>query len=230
MIRRSYLIIGCGRFGSRAVREILTRNPLSEITVVDKSSKALRKVHTLPVHRIISDGLTHLDRFLSEGLSADYVIPAVPFHLAFEFLLLRLKAFGARRGKVPLLPALPNPMRGTTGDLYTSFADFLCPEDCPEPARHCTITNKRRSKPLYTRLAELHGPFGSRVFRSEQICPGVGGFQLQALGDLLQEIENEIPSRRIGLTLISTSCRCHGVTSALTWKRRDQRVSTDGWS
>lgn len=220
MKTRSYLIIGCGRFGSRAAKEILRRNPLSKITVVDKSSKALRKVYPLPVWTVIGDGRPYLDQFLSEGLSADYIIPAVPFHLAFEFILWRLKAFGARKGKVPPLPTLPNPIAGKTGDLYSSFADFLCPEHCPEPSQYCTVTGKRRSKPLYKLLMEFQSELQSKVIRSEQLGPGVGGFRLEALLALTKEIEERMTSQQSGLILISTACRCHGVTSALSWKRQ----------
>lgn len=216
---RSYLIIGCGHFGSRAAGELLKKNPLSKITVIDKSSRALRKVSALPVETALSDGRSPLDRFLPEGLSVDYIIPAVPFHLAFEFILLRLRALGARRGKVSTPPSLPNPISGKKGDLYTSFANFLCPEDCPEPARHCTVTGKRRPKPLYKMLMELHGPFDSKVIRSEQLGPGVGGFRRVVLLEALMEIKQRVMSHPSGLILISTACRCHGVTSALSWKR-----------
>jgi hypothetical protein len=60
--------------------------------------------------------------FLSEGRGADYIIPAVPFHLAFDFPLSKLKLFGAKRDEVPFLPGLPNPMREKTGDLYNSHS------------------------------------------------------------------------------------------------------------
>ena len=215
----SYLIIGCGHFGSRAATELFRKNPLSKITVVDRNAKAIQGISHLPVEAIVYDGLPYLDQFFPEGLSVDYIIPAVPFHLAFEFMLLRLNALGARRGKVPTLPRLPNPSVGKTGDLYTSFADFLCPEDCPEPSQYCTITGKRRPKPLYKMLMELRGSFDSKVIRSEQLGPGLGGFRLEVLQDLLKEIEKEMVLHRSGQILISTACRCHGVTSTLSCER-----------
>jgi hypothetical protein len=216
MTRRSYLIIGCGRFGRRAAKEILRRSPLSKISIVDHNSDALRNVCGLPVHTSSEDGLTYLHHFLAESISVDYIIPAVPFHLAFESVLARLKPSGARRTAPPPLPGLPNQMRGKSGDLYTSFADFLCPEDCPEPSQYCTVTRKRRSEPLYRKLAALSGSFQSKVIRSEQLCPGVGGFRPEALQNLFHEVEEKVRSRQSGLLLISTACRCHGVISALS--------------
>lgn len=210
----SYLIIGCGRFGSRAVRQLLGQWPNSKITIVDKEEEAFQKVSDLSVEEVPSECLLYLDRTLSGGSSPDYIVPAVPFHLAFEFALLRLKAFGARRRTVPLLPDLPNPMPGKTEDLYASFADFWCPDDCPEPSRYCTVTGKKRPKPLFKVLMDLKGPFDSTVIRSQQLGPGVGGYRPDALISLIETIKKRRASDRP--FLISTACRCHGVVSALS--------------
>jgi hypothetical protein len=211
----TYLIIGCGRFGGKAVEKLLKKNPHSEITVVDKNRKVIKKVSHLPVESEVCDGTSYLKQFLSKGRKVDYIIPAVPFHLAFEFILSQLKALGGKKRKVPPLTGLPNPMMGKTGDLYTSLANFLCSEDCPEPARYCTATGKRREKPLYQILKDLKGPFESKVIRSQQLGPGIGGFRPRKLLDLLEDIKSK---KNIGKSiLVSTASRCHGVTSALSF-------------
>jgi hypothetical protein len=211
----TYLIIGCGHFGSRAVKILLQKDPHSKIIVVDKSKKTLQKVSRLPIETIISDGISYLSQFLSEGQKTNYIIPAVPLHLAFEFILSQLKPLGAKRKRIPSILGLPNPVSGKTGDLYISLANFLCSEDCPEPAQYCTITKKRRSKPLYQILNDLEGAFESRVIRSQQLAPGVGGFQPKVLINLLKDIQKKKDSGRT--ILISTASRCHGVTSALSF-------------
>ena len=211
----SYLIIGCGHFGSRAAEKLFHKNPRSKIIVVDKSKKALQKVSRLPIEPAICEGICYLNQFLSEGRKADYIIPAVPLHLVFEFILFQLKPWGARRNTIPPLSGLPNSVIGKTGDLYTSLADFLCSEDCPEPAQYCTITKKRRPKPLYQILKDIEGPFESRVIHSQQLAPGVGGFRPEALLGLLENTKKRMdPHRSI---LISTASRCHGVSSALSF-------------
>ena len=134
-------------------------------------------------------------------------------HFAFEFILLRLKRFGARRAKLPSLTGLPNPVKGKTGDLYTSLADFLCPEDCPGPSPYCTVTRRRREKPLYLILKDLKGSFESKVIISEQLLPGVGGFRPKVLLTLLEDVKKLKDSA--ALVLVSTASSCHGVTSAL---------------
>ena len=212
---RTYVIIGCGRFGSGAAEKLLQKDPRPRIIVVDRSKRALRKVSQLPVASEVCDGTLYLEQFLSKGRKTDYIIPSVPFHLAFEFILSQFKPWGGKRIKVPFLPGLPNPIIGKTGDLYTSLADFLCPEDCSEPAQYCTITKQRRSKPLYRILEDVKENFGSNVIRSRQLAPGVGGYSLETLLDLFEKIKKRMaPHRTI---LISTSCRCHGVTSALSF-------------
>lgn len=208
------LIIGCGRFGSRAAAELLRGNPQSRIIVVDKSKRALRRVARLPVRTETCDGVVFLRQILSEDQEVDSIIPAVPLHLAFEFILSQLKPLGAKRSEIPPLHGLPNPMAGPGGDLYTSFADFLCPENCPEPL-YCSVTGEHRPEPLFRRWMNLEGPFESKVIRSLQLGQGVGGFRLKRLLNLTEELKKKRDKER--LILISTACRCHGVTSALSF-------------
>jgi hypothetical protein len=210
---RCYLIIGCGHFGNRAAQQLLKKKSHPKIIAVDKNREAVKKFSHLPVETIVDDGLSYLNQFLSGGQTVDYLIPSVPFHLAFEFILLRLRPFGARRAKVPSLSGLPNPEIGKTGDLYTSLADFLCPEDCPGPAQYCAVTRERRPNPLYKILGNLKGPFKSKVIRSEQLGSGIRGFRPRVLLELLEDIQKR--KGKSHLFLMSTASLCHGVTSAL---------------
>ena len=212
---KKYLIIGCGHFGKRAAEQLLKKKPHPNIIAVDKNPEAIKKLSHLPIETVVEDGLPYLNQFLSEGRTVNYVIPSIPFHLAFEFILLRLKPFGAKRVKVPSLSGLPNPEIGKTGDLYTSLADFLCPEDCPEPSRYCTVTGKKRERPLYDILKELKGPFETRVIISRPLAVGVGGFPPEEMLAVLEDIKKQKGSH--DLFLISTASRCHGVTSALSF-------------
>jgi hypothetical protein len=211
----TYLIIGCGYFGSKAAEKLSQKNSSPKIIVVDKSKKALLRVSRFPVQIAVDDGIIYLSQFLLMGQQADYIIPAVPLHLAFEFILFQLKPMRIKRKKVPTLSGLPNPMMGKTGDLYTSLANFLCPEDCPEPAKYCTFTREKRIKPLYKILNNLEGAFESKVIRSHQLGPGIGGIRPKALLDLLEDIKKR---KNLGrLILVSTASHCHGVTSALSF-------------
>ncbi len=212
MKSHDYLIIGCGHFGSRAIETLLRKDHRAAIIVVDKDEKALEKVSSFHVERIAGDGISFLNQSLKKGRDT-YIIPAVPFHLAFEFILSHLKPLGGKRRKTPFIPGLPNSMKGKSGDLYISIADFLCPGDCSEPL-YCSVTGEKRSKPLFRILIDLSGPFESKVIHSIQLGPGVGGFRLERLLNLTEEIKKR--RKPDHLVLISTACRCHGVTSALS--------------
>ena len=211
-----YLIIGCGFFGRRALRKLLEKDPAAKIHVVDKDEEAIRAIAHLPVEASVEEGVSFLSRCLHQNRNG-YVVPAVPIHLAFEFILSRARKYGWHRGRVPSLPGLPNTVRGEKGDLFTSMAAFHCPDNCPEPPRHCTVTGEKRSKPLYRILRNLPNTLPSRVIRSRQLGPGVGGFKAKELLNLLEELQGiKLPGQPV---LISTACRCHGVTSALTFQR-----------
>jgi len=211
----SYVILGGGHFGRLATERLLQEHPQANILVVDRQAKPLEAFVSLPVQLSLGDGVSELDRLLKTGHSFDYVIPAVPFHVAFEYLLHNLKPLGARRSDVPPFPELPNALTGENGDLYSSLADFLCPDDCAEPPFYCTVLGKRRENPLYQILADAFRSYESRVIQSQQLAPGVGGFPTRILGDLLEDL------RALAMlgqpVLISTACRCHGVTSAFSF-------------
>jgi hypothetical protein len=60
--------------------------------------------------------------------------------------------------------------------------------------------------------------FESKVIRSQQLGLGVGGFGPEVLVNLVENIKKR---RDTGcLILISTACRCHGVTSVLSWNKK----------
>jgi hypothetical protein len=209
----AYLIIGCGHSGSRAARKIFQENSRARVTLIDKNSRALEALSSWPAERLEGEAIPVLSQLLSSGQIYDIIIPAVPFHVAFEFVLWRLAPQGMRRAEVPASLSLPNATRGKTGDVYTTLARFTCPEDCNEPAR-CTVTGRKRERPLYKVLADLSGAFDLRVIRSRQLAPGMGGFRTSDLLRLLKDLERREASDRP--FLISTACCCHGVISALS--------------
>jgi hypothetical protein len=205
-------VIGCGKFGSKAVTQLLRSAPDVSITVADPNPEKL-----VPwdgrVEIVIGDGIEFMTRHLKAEPWPEWIIPAAPVHVAYRWIL--ENASGVRLETIPVpepfVPALPNPFRGKAGELFLSFADFLCPEDCPEPADTCTVTGHPRKENLYTLLENL-SRFGwpSVVIRSRLLFPGVGGYPPRALYEMKNRIENIE-----GTFLLSTACRCHGVLHAL---------------
>ena len=97
----TYLIIGCGHFGRRAAERLLQKNPRPKIIIVDQNKEALQEASHLPVESAVCEGTLYLKQYLSKGRKTDYIVPAVPFHLAFEYILSQLKSLGGKKKKSP---------------------------------------------------------------------------------------------------------------------------------
>jgi hypothetical protein len=205
-------IIGSGKFGLRAARWMLRQNkPAIDVTLVDRDRPCLDKAASLGCTTVVGDGADFLFREMTRNGKPDWVVPAVPVHLAWEWCRLTL---GTGRLLSHFLPEamdtrLPHPMRGTDNQIYVSHADFLCPPNCSEPDDRCTVTGKPRKKEMFRVIAEFNFPqMVSFVIQSRQLGPGVGGYTPADLFGLADRI-----SRHRGRCLVATACRCHGVIS-----------------
>jgi TrkA-N domain len=216
MKRKVYWILGAGRFGRLAVERLLARREPPRLVVVDQNPDKLLLLTDRPVERVNEDAFGFLRANLEEG--PDWIVPAVPIHVAFVWLAAEL----AGVGQVAILPVpiavdaqVPNAWRDGKGGLYTSVATFRCPDNCSEPRDRCTATGLRRSDDLFTLLAGIRVP-GSvpLVVRSHQLAAGVGGYRPSALRHLLRDAE-----AATGSVLVATACRCHGVIHALRFRR-----------
>jgi len=205
-------IIGGGKFGLRAARWLLRQADMAvEVTLVDLDRQCLEKTQSLGCVTEAGDGVDFLFRKMTRNSLPDWVVPAVPVHLAWEWCRLRL-------GKNRLIShplteeiaaCLPNSMPGTDHQMYVSHADFVCPPNCNEPDDRCTKTGEPRKKDMFRLIAELNVqdiPFF--VIQSRQLGPGVGGYAPADLFDLADRI-----ARHHGRCLVATACRCHGVIS-----------------
>jgi hypothetical protein len=210
-------IIGAGHFGNRAV-SLLSSRLNSPLWVVEKDEDALRLLAGPPVERILREGVSFLVDSFHLLHPRNTIVPAVPIHLAYEWLRLSLKrSFPVSRIEMPesIKALLPRTWEGSEGSLLVSYADFRCPDDCPEPADRCTVTGKRRGKPLHALLGDIAPPgYRVHVLRSRQLAPGVGGYTVGDLHDLLGRVE----SGGVGKWLVATACKCHGVISAMEVK------------
>lgn len=209
---KSYSIIGCGYFGSKAVRKILKLHPKAQITVVDKDPKSFVEINKLSIESIALDGVSYLNEILTGSNDPDWIVPAVPIHLAFEWIFTKLQnQFFVERLSVPLDLSLPNSFRGEEGSLYCSIADFRCPDDCYENPKMCKVTAKIRVNSIFEVLEKICiSSYVSLVVRSYQLAAGVGGYKPKILWEMLEKIKKfTIP------ILFSTASRCHGVTNCL---------------
>ena len=205
-------IIGAGRFGRMAADRI-TGNP--HLVLVDLKEEKLREADGPGRTLVKGDGADYLLEHLrpGEGRLPDWIIPAVPIHLAAEWLLRVQGEKKLHRIPVPaeIDSLLPHPLRVENGNIFVSHAEFLCPDDCAEPRYTCTFTGKPRKQNMFERLGEIRfPPWQSRVIRSHQLGPGIGGYRVKELFELVEIVENIR-----GPLLLCTACRCHGVITGL---------------
>jgi hypothetical protein len=206
-------ILGAGRFGLKAAEVLSRKNKNSELTVIEKNSEILRKIKTYQFKTVCMDGIEYLGQNLKGTDYADWIIPAIPVHVLYEWVKLKIKdSYVLKTTPVPeeVIISLPNVFKGKSCEIYMSIADFICPDNCPEPEDICTHTGKPRTFALYKKLESIkYDNFCSVVVRSRQLSPGIGGYSPGALFHALDVIKaSTIP------VLLSTACRCHGVMHA----------------
>ena len=212
----NFWIIGGGKSGLKAANAFRKAYRLNRITVVEKEKTVCRQIAGLGFETVCTDGIQYLERHLIDAHYPDWIVPAIPVHVAYEWIRAKLSACSEPpRIPVPsgLTGELPNPIKGSAGQLYISIADFKCPDNCPEPADICTYTGKPRPMILHEFLKLIrHQDFKSIVLRSHQLAPGVGGYKPEELFNALKEIETtQAP------VLFSTACSCHGVMHAFKY-------------
>ncbi len=210
-------ILGGGTFGQRAAETILRHNPSTRLTIVDlHPSSHLPNSATIIQKNVIS----WLYENLTPTAAVDKIIPAIPLHLAAEWLKKKIALDNFTIESVELdnsyLQGLPHPIRQGISQVSISYADFLCPPHCSEPEEICTFTQKPRPTPLYELLlTHDFNPFTRCIIRSRQFGAGVGGFFPK---DLLDIYEN-VKSMSDASLLLATACKCHGIIDVFTLKR-----------
>ena len=212
-------IIGAGHFGTRAARIICQRSD-SPVFIVDPDEKCLANLKDLRIKKISGDGIQFLIRNFNYLNRANTIVPALPIHLAYEWLKGYLPG-DMTINKLPVPetdPPLPNAWPASEGSTLVSYADFLCPDDCPEPV-YCTVTGEKREQPLYALLRNLNlPPFNIHIIQSRQLAPGLGGYKVEDL----RKAAEKFSTNKQRMWIIGTACKCHGIITAFEIKREVQ--------
>lgn len=207
-------IIGFGKFGRRALEQLSQRTPRPQLWLIDLRPEAFFETEETKgeVVQVVEDGPTFLYAFQEELQDNDWIVPALPVHLAWEWLKRVLGPQG-KPAQPPTIAATFPFHRHIGFGRYLSYADFLCPVECPAPAGYCYQTGKKRPQPLWKVLAkERVGAKGIEVVVSRQLAPGLGGYPFAALRGLKRLLEKSDPP-----FYLATACRCHGVIHAINW-------------
>jgi len=220
----SYLILGAGKFGRLALNRLTRQDAAGSFVVVDRDPAALaQEVDGVPGWtRVASEAAAFLAQQLRDDGRWDWIVPMVPVHVAYQWLLagpLAGSAWQPAAAPEVLERLMPGSRRGPQGELYLSRARHLCPDDCAEP-EVCPVTGEPRDLPLHQELASLPlAGYEIRVMVSRQLAPGVGGYSPLRLLDLARDM-----GMVQGNVLIATACRCHGVIQGLAPGSGEKRV------
>jgi len=160
--------------------------------------------------------------------SQDYIVPSplMP-HLMFQWLLARARERWPGRAidvaPVPGEPGTPYDRTGPDRTRYVSFADWICPTHCIEPAI-CPAIGSARSwemgdaaRGLAERLRAAGEPVhGPALFVCRHHVFGVGTFAVDAVleGDTMVRAAGE--SGSAAAVLVGTISSCHGALNLLT--------------
>ena len=204
-------VVGGGRYGRLALERLSSK---VAVVVEPEPGPDLDNL-SIPVWR--ADGLEATRLMLDSDCPPSYIIPTLPRHLLAGWLRLALCDMQPAGQEITAehLSGLDALTHFASGKVYVSLADFTCPDDCPEPAAFCTVTQKPRGPALYERLRGLNLPGMQKgVIQSFQLAPGIGGLKSSDMLDLKRKITQNPAD-----WFIATACRCHGVAEIISFHK-----------
>jgi hypothetical protein len=237
---RDVVVVGGGCYGTFYVRQLLSaaergRARFRRILVVDRDAQCrfTREVGgTAAATLVIQDWGDFFDRYLSENQPAgenepgDAIVPSplMP-HLMYEWLLRQARGRWPNRvvetRPVPMGPGTPYDRIAPDGTRYVSYADWLCPTHCIEPATCPAIRAPRTWEmadaldDMTTRLNRSQATAGPVLFVCEHRVYGVGMFDVAAV------LEGNAMVLDVGAgggavnVLVGTLSSCHGAVNLM---------------
>ena len=232
---RDIVIVGGGCYGTFYATQLHRARDRGKVAfrrllLVDRNP-ACRAALELPPHPdralVVREWGDFFDAWLGgEAGKGDAIVPSplMP-HLMYEWLLRRaVSRWPARRVAAAPLEAearTPYDMPAPDGIRYLSYADWLCPTHCIEPAL-CPVTRAPRTwemaealAALTRRMARARPMADPVVFRCRHRAFGVGMFDAEEVlaGDAAVAAAGE-PGTPVGL-LVGTISSCHGAVGLL---------------
>ena len=201
-----------------------------EVVVVDRNPacRATRELPDAPRRRLVADDW---DRFLDRWLGGGWEEPAAPDdlivpsplmpHLLHAWLLRRARARwpGRRVGTRPLEDEVGTPYDtlAPDGTRYVSFADWLCPTHCVEPAT-CPVIRGPRTWEMtdaLARHAERLGVAGPALCVTRHLAFGVGVFGVDEVLAADRLVAEAGAGPAPAAVLVGTISACHGAVNLL---------------
>jgi hypothetical protein len=243
------VIVGGGCYGTFYARQLMAARDKGKATfdrllLVDRDPEcqfARESGFGPDTELVVSDWDDFFDWFLAKkavlphdperGLAGprghpDVIVPSplMP-HLMYQWLLRQARRRWPGRdvqtAPLPRGPATPYDRAAPDGTRYVSYADWLCPTHCVEPAL-CPVTRAPRTWEMSDAVTELthwlgeaHAVAGPVIFRCEHLVFGVGTFAVTEVlaGDAVVRQAGagggavEVP--------VGTLSSCHGAINLL---------------
>ncbi len=232
----SVVIVGGGCYGSFYAGQLAQartrgRAAYREVLIVDRNPacRVARELHRLPDQRlVVSDWSDFFDRWLdpAERAPDDAIVPSplMP-HLMYQWLLRRARARWPGREvathPVTLQPGTPYDVLASDGTRYLSFADWVCPTHCVEPAI-CPVIRGPRTWEMSEALGEVvrregrtRPVLGPVLFRCRHQVHGVGAFSVAEVLQGDQAVERAGRAGEVADVLVATVSGCHGAVNLL---------------
>jgi hypothetical protein len=233
------VIVGGGCYGSYYVRQLLRARSAAAISfqqliVVDRNRGcpvAISRERDPAVRIVQREWAGFFDEYLAAAAeagqpSSDAIVPSplMP-HLMFDWLVRRARARWPQRPverrPLPTAPRIPWQRAAPSGTHVVSFAEWICPVNCIEPAT-CPATKGPRTWTLPAAVrayvdAERQGAsplVGPVIFHCEHRAYGVGMFDTQQVldGDALVA---RAAATEAADVLVGTVSHCHGALDVL---------------
>jgi hypothetical protein len=222
----TFVVLGGAEIGAGSVRQLLRaaaagRLETDRIVVVDRDPAcAASRVADRRVRLVTADWSEWLDRHLGALGAHDQVVPYhwAP-HLLLEWLGRQTERAGGAATRGGSVPPHRVPVERPTacGDRALSYATWICPPTCVEPAL-CPHTRGPKDWSLAKDLetARPGEPLDGRiVFRCLHLVYGVGTVPVAAIQAARDRV---LEGLRAGTRrwLVATSSHCHALATVLT--------------
>lgn len=253
---RDVVIVGGGCYGTFYAGQLARakekgRAEFRAVIVVDRDPdcRARAELGPSPERRFVTaEWGAYFDGFLGDAVRApapgpgDFIVPSPHMpHLMFEWLLRRARARWPGRtvevAPVPGVSGTPYDRAAADHTRYVSFADWICPTHCVEPAT-CPAIGRARDWEMpasVTALVDgLRGAgrevFGPALFVTRHQAYGVGAFPVDQVlaGDAVVAAAGS--GGGPAAILVGTVSSCHGALNLLRLGPREPEavLSLDG--
>lgn len=233
------IIIGGGCYGTFYTRQLEAASSRGKavyqrLLIVDRNPDCQASRELEPADRrelIIAEWGDFLDQYLAgpDAAASDGVVVPSPLmpHLMYQWLVRRAEQRWPGRivetRPITIAPGTPYDTAAPAPDYtrYISFADWLCPTHCVEPAL-CPVIRAPRSWEMADALVTLtrklnreHPTAGPVLFQCQHTVFGVGTFSVAAVlaGD--QVVAEAGAGLQEADILVGTISSCHGAVNLL---------------